>query len=65
MDHAFNTPPIPDFDTIPVMHQGASDDFLGPHADVPFVSEEGGIDFEGKFGVVVDEIKRFPLVSLI
>ena len=30
MDHAFNKTPIPDFDTIPVMYQGASDDLLGP-----------------------------------
>lgn len=60
MERAFNTPPIPDFDTIPVMYQGASDDFLGPHADVPFVSEADGIDFEGEFGVVVDEV---PMAS--
>jgi len=56
MDVAFNKPPIPDFDTIPVMYQGASDDFLGSHADVPFVSEADGIDFEGEFGVVVDDV---------
>jgi fumarylacetoacetate (FAA) hydrolase len=56
MDHAFNKPPIPDFETIPVMYQGASDDFLGPHADAPFVSEADGIDCEGEFGVVVDEV---------
>jgi fumarylacetoacetate (FAA) hydrolase len=56
MDHAFNKPPIPDFDTIPVMYQGASDDFLGPHSDAPFVSEEDGIDFEGEFGVIVDDV---------
>jgi len=56
MERAFNTPPIPDFDTIPVMYQGASDDFLGPQADVPFVSEADGIDFEGEFGVIVDEV---------
>jgi fumarylacetoacetate (FAA) hydrolase len=56
MARAFNTPPIPDFDTIPVMYQGASDDFLGAHVDVPFVSEADGIDFEGEFGVVVDEV---------
>jgi fumarylacetoacetate (FAA) hydrolase len=30
MERAFNTAPIPDFETIPVMYQGASDDFLGP-----------------------------------
>ena len=52
MEQAFNTPPIPDFDTIPVMYQGASDDFLGPHDDVPLPSEADGIDFEGEFGVV-------------
>ena len=56
MDLAFNKPPIPDFDTIPVMYQGASDDFLGPCADAPFVSQTDGIDFEGEFGVIVDEV---------
>jgi fumarylacetoacetate (FAA) hydrolase len=52
MEQAFNTPPIPDFDTVPLMYQGASDDFLGPHDDVPLPSEADGIDFEGEFGVV-------------
>ena len=52
MEQAFNTPPIPHFDTVPVMYQGASDDFLGPHDDVPLPSEADGIDFEGEFGVV-------------
>lgn len=56
MEQAFNTPPIPDFETVPLMYQGASDDFLGPHDDVPFVDEAGGIDFEGEFGVVVDRV---------
>jgi len=56
METAFGTPPIPDFDTVPVMYQGASDDFLGPHADVPLPSEADGIDFEGEFGVIVDEV---------
>jgi len=52
MEKAFNLPPIPDFETIPVMYQGASDDLLGPHDDVTFPSEADGIDFEGEFGVV-------------
>ncbi|MEG1767723.1 MAG: fumarylacetoacetate hydrolase family protein [Comamonas sp.] len=56
MEEAFNTPPIPHFDTIPVMYQGASDDFLGPHEDVPLPSEADGIDFEGEFGVVVGPV---------
>jgi fumarylacetoacetate (FAA) hydrolase len=56
MERAFNTPPIPDFDTVPVMYQGASDDFLGPHEDVPLPDEALGIDFEGEFGVIVDNV---------
>lgn len=52
MEKAFNTPPIPDFDTIPVMYQGASDDLLGPHDDIALPCEADGIDFEGEFGVI-------------
>jgi len=52
MERAFNTPPIANFDTVPVMYQGASDDFLGPTDNVPFPDEAHGIDFEGEFGVV-------------
>jgi fumarylacetoacetate (FAA) hydrolase len=56
MERAFNTAPIPDFDTIPVMYQGASDDFLGPNDDVPLPDEADGIDFEGEFGVIADAV---------
>jgi fumarylacetoacetate (FAA) hydrolase len=56
MEQAFGTPPIPDFDTVPVMYQGASDDFLGANADVPLPSEADGIDFEGEFGVIVGPV---------
>jgi fumarylacetoacetate (FAA) hydrolase len=56
MEKAFNTPPMPDFETIPLMYQGGSDDFLGACDDVPMSSEEGGIDFEGEFGVIVDDV---------
>ncbi len=56
MERAFNTPPIPEFDTRPVMYQGASDDFLGPCDDVPLPDEADGIDFEGEFGVVVGPV---------
>ena len=38
----------------PLMYQGASDKFYGPFDDVPFPSEDLGIDFEGEFGVIVD-----------
>ncbi|MBN3786504.1 fumarylacetoacetate hydrolase family protein [Burkholderia sp. Ac-20353] len=56
MEQAFNTPPIPEFDTVPVMYQGASDDFLGPASDVPLPHEADCIDFEGEFGVVVGRV---------
>ncbi len=56
MERAFNTEPIPDFDTIPVMYQGGSDDFLGPRDDVPLPDESLGIDFEGEFGVITGPV---------
>jgi fumarylacetoacetate (FAA) hydrolase len=56
MDKAFDKPPPPLVDTVPLMYQGASDDFLGPHDDVPMPSETDGIDFEGEFGVVTGAV---------
>jgi fumarylacetoacetate (FAA) hydrolase len=56
MERAFNTDPIPDFDTIPVMYQGASDDFLGPCDPVPMPDEALGIDFEGEYGVITGPV---------
>lgn len=40
----------------PLMYQGMSDRFYGPNDDIPFPAEEDGIDFEGEFGVIVDEV---------
>jgi len=40
----------------PMMYQGQSDTFYGPLQDVPFVSEEHFIDFEGEFGIIVDSV---------
>jgi fumarylacetoacetate (FAA) hydrolase len=57
MESAFNSPPIPHFDTIPVMYQGASDDFLGPYEDVPMMDESLSIDFEGEFAVVTGPVR--------
>ncbi|WP_348755428.1 fumarylacetoacetate hydrolase family protein, partial [uncultured Aquincola sp.] len=56
MDQAFNKPPPPLVDTVPMMYQGASDDLLGPCDDVPLPSEADGIDFEGEFGVVTGPV---------
>jgi fumarylacetoacetate (FAA) hydrolase len=38
------------------MYQGISDQFLGPNDDVVMPSEGDGIDFEGEFGVIVDDV---------
>ncbi|WP_343611626.1 fumarylacetoacetate hydrolase family protein [Novosphingobium sp.] len=40
----------------PLMYQGVSDRFYGPHDDVRFPEEDLGIDFEGEFGVIVDAV---------
>ena len=36
----------------PLMYQGVSDEFYSATQDVPFPSEEDGIDFEGEFGLI-------------
>jgi fumarylacetoacetate (FAA) hydrolase len=41
----------------PLMYQGMSDRFLGPREDVPFPDEALGIDFEGEFAVIVDDVR--------
>lgn len=40
----------------PLMYQGVSDTFYSATADVPFPSEDDGIDFEGEFAVITDRV---------
>ncbi|HLL17454.1 MAG TPA: fumarylacetoacetate hydrolase family protein [Rubrivivax sp.] len=40
----------------PLMYQGGSDDFLGPHDDAPFASTDWGIDFESEVAVVTGDV---------
>ena len=54
MERAFNLTPIDT--TLPLMYQGGSDDFLGPHDDVPLPDDTHGIDCEAEIVVVVDDI---------
>lgn len=56
MDKVFNLPPIEGKLQIPLMYQGASDDFYGPRDDMPMPSEDEGIDFEAELSVVVDDV---------
>lgn len=54
MQKAFNLPPI-EYDK-PLMYQGMSHQFLAGHDEVPFFSEEGGIDFEAEFGIITGAV---------
>lgn len=56
MQKAFNLDPIEGADRTPLMYQGAGDDFIGAHDDIELPSESQGIDFEGEFVVLVDDV---------
>jgi fumarylacetoacetate (FAA) hydrolase len=40
----------------PLVYQGGSDDFLGPHDDIPVPSEEFGIDMEAETAVITGDV---------
>lgn len=54
MQRAFDSPPH--VGDRPLMYQGLSHRFLSATDDVPMPSEADGIDFEGEFGVIVDDV---------
>lgn len=54
MQRAFDMAPIES--DVPLMYQGMSHQFLGPHDAVRLPSEADGIDFEGEFGVITDAV---------
>jgi fumarylacetoacetate (FAA) hydrolase len=54
MEQALGLAPIESKRQVPLMYQGASDDFLGPCEEMPLPSETDGIDFEAELAVVVD-----------
>ncbi|QJP09979.1 fumarylacetoacetate hydrolase family protein [Pseudomonas multiresinivorans] len=56
MQKAFNLEPIEGIESTPLIYQGAGDDFIGPRADIPLPTEAHGIDFEGEFAVLLDEV---------
>lgn len=56
MQKAFALDPIEGVEHTPLMYQGCGDDFLGAHDDIVLPSESHGIDFEGEFAVLVDEV---------
>jgi fumarylacetoacetate (FAA) hydrolase len=51
-----NKPVNPRWYQEPWMYQGASDAFLAPTDDIPGVSEDWGIDYEGEIAVITDAV---------
>src|SRR5262245_45707805 len=56
MEKVFKLQPIEGKHTRPLMYQGGSDDLLGACADLPFPSEQDGIDFEAEVAVILDHV---------
>lgn len=49
--------PMPEtLETVPLMYQGGSDDFLAPTDDIPQVDFSHGTDFEGEVAVIVNDV---------
>jgi fumarylacetoacetate (FAA) hydrolase len=46
----------PNYQTEPIMYQGVSDDFLGPHQPMTLADEAYGLDYEPEIAVVVDDV---------
>ncbi|WP_165661301.1 fumarylacetoacetate hydrolase family protein [Oceanimonas sp. MB9] len=46
----------PSFWNDPLMYQGMSDGFLGPHDDIELADEAWGIDFEGEVAVITGDV---------
>lgn len=56
MQKAFNLDPIDGVEQTPLMYQGAGDDFLGARQAICLPSVTQGIDFEGEYGVLLDDV---------
>ncbi len=55
MERAFNLT-VKRPEGVPILVQRQSDDFAGPCADFHFPSEADNADYEGEFGVIVDDV---------
>lgn len=45
-----------DLHTVPLMYQGASDNFLGPTQDIPLRAQTDGMDFESEVAVITNAV---------
>lgn len=48
----------PELESVPLMYQGASDNLLGPHDDIPLRDVSDGLDFESEVGIIVETVPR-------
>lgn len=53
----------PDFWTDPLMYQGGSDSFLGPHDDILVADVNSGVDFEAEVAVITTDVMMGASVS--
>jgi fumarylacetoacetate (FAA) hydrolase len=56
LEKVFGLDPPPEKRSVPLMYQGAGDELLGAHDDVPLPSEEDGMDFEAEMVAIVDRV---------
>jgi len=56
LEKVFGMAPPAEKRVVPLMYQGAGDDFVGPTDDMPVPSEAHGIDFEGEVAIIVDRV---------
>lgn len=56
LEKVFGMTPPAEKRVVPLMYQGAGDDFVGPTDDMPVPSEAHGIDFEGEVAIIVDRV---------
>ena len=56
MERAFDTGIKNEYETYPLMYQGASDDFIGPYDNIELPSELDNMDFEAEIAVIADEV---------
>src|SRR5258705_1924464 len=56
LEKVFGSTPPPQKRTVPLVYQGAGDDFLGPVDDQPLPSEADGMDFEAEVAIIVDRV---------
>ncbi|MDC8831862.1 fumarylacetoacetate hydrolase family protein [Alteromonas gilva] len=64
MQQAFHLDPIEGMDKLPLVYQGAGDNFSGPNDPLIMPDESVGADFEGEFAVILDHVPMGASVAM-